>query len=47
MMSGDVQNPELAAFTGSHPVGVLAKPFELEALGRAVREALAAGQPRG
>ncbi len=47
IMSGDVQNPELAAFTSAHAVSVLAKPFELEALDRAVRGALAATQPRG
>jgi PAS domain S-box-containing protein len=47
MMSGDTQNPELAAFTTRRQVGVLAKPFDLDALARAVADAVAAGQPRG
>ena len=45
LMSGDVQNADLAAFTASHEVGVLAKPFDLETLAHAVTAALAAAGP--
>jgi hypothetical protein len=37
-MSGDVLNPELKAFAERHGVALLAKPFELETVGRTVRE---------
>jgi len=47
MMSGDVQNPELEAFTTDRHVAVLAKPFALDALARVVADAVAAGQARG
>ncbi len=32
MMSGDVGNDDLTAFTARHPVSILAKPFDLETL---------------
>jgi CheY-like chemotaxis protein len=41
-MSGDVLNPELRAFAESRGVALLAKPFELETVGRTVREVTAA-----
>ena len=41
-MSGDVLNPELRDFAESHGVALLAKPFELETVGRTVRELTAA-----
>lgn len=50
LMSGDVQNPDLAAFSASHDVRVLSKPFQLEDLQGIVAEAADAGpsgQPRG
>ncbi|MEX2184980.1 MAG: PAS domain S-box protein [Chloroflexota bacterium] len=46
MMSGDVLNAALDAFASSHDVLVMAKPFDLETLGRTLRE-VGAGQPRG
>jgi len=36
-MSGDVLNPELRAFAETRGLALLAKPFELEAIGRTVR----------
>jgi DNA-binding NarL/FixJ family response regulator len=52
LMSGDLLNPAIEAFTANHPVGLLAKPFDLETLDRVVRAAMVAGgatgdQPRG
>jgi PAS domain S-box-containing protein len=50
MMSGDVQNPDLAAFTASHDIKVLSKPFQLDDLrdiAAAVTGAAASGQSRG
>jgi CheY-like chemotaxis protein len=36
-MSGDVLNPELAAFAATHHVALLAKPFDLDTVHRLVR----------
>ncbi len=46
LMSGDILNAELEAFTATHAVGVLSKPFDLETLARVIGEAVAAGQSR-
>ncbi|HEY7522459.1 MAG TPA: ATP-binding protein [Candidatus Limnocylindrales bacterium] len=50
-MSGDVLNPELTSFATARDIGLLAKPFDLEAVGRTVREVLdrvaARNQERG
>jgi hypothetical protein len=35
-MSGDVLNPELRQFAEAHGVAVLAKPFDIESVGRTV-----------
>lgn len=43
-MSGDVLNPELRSFALEHGVALLAKPFALDAIRRAVREVVA-GDP--
>ena len=40
-MSGDVLNPELRAFAVDRHVGLLAKPFDIETVTRAVRQLLA------
>jgi CheY-like chemotaxis protein len=48
MMSGDILNPSLDAFAAVNNVTVLAKPFDLETLDRALRYRLeAAGPSRG
>jgi two-component system cell cycle response regulator CpdR len=48
MMSGDVLDPRLEAFTIEHPVAVLAKPFDLDTLDRTIRAVMdATGQSRG
>ena len=36
LMSGDVLNPELRTFAEEHGVALLAKPFDLDAVGRTV-----------
>jgi two-component system NtrC family sensor kinase len=50
-MSGDVLNPELRDFAEAYGIGLLAKPFDLESVGRTVRELVSRGrgddQPRG
>jgi hypothetical protein len=54
-MSGDVLNPELTDFAAEHGIGLLAKPFDIESVGRTVRAVLGdettrgsrAAQPRG
>ena len=48
MMSGDILDPHLEAFTAEHPMAVLAKPFDLDTLDRTVRAVMeASGQSRG
>ena len=48
LMSGDVTDPRLEAFTAEHPVAILAKPFDLDTLDRTIRAVMAAtGQSRG
>ena len=47
LMSGDVLNPEIEAFTARHRVGLLAKPFDLETLERTIRTAIDAGDGPG
>ena len=48
MMSGDILDPRLEAFTAEHPMAVLAKPFDLDTLDRTVRAVMeASGQSRG
>jgi two-component system NtrC family sensor kinase len=50
MMSGDAQNPDLAAFTASHDIKVLSKPFQLDDLRDIAAEATGvtgSGQSRG
>jgi two-component system cell cycle response regulator CpdR len=48
MMSGDVLDPRLEAFTAEHPAAVLAKPFDLDTLDRTIRAVMeATGQSRG
>jgi two-component system cell cycle response regulator CpdR len=48
MMSGDVLDPRLEAFTAEHPFAVLAKPFDLDTLDRTIRAVMeATGQSRG
>jgi PAS domain S-box-containing protein len=46
-MSGDVLNPELTAFAGHHAVALLAKPFDIETVGRTVREIVDREPARG
>jgi two-component system NtrC family sensor kinase len=50
-MSGDVLNPELRDFAEAYGIGLLAKPFDLESVGRTVRELISRSreddQPRG
>jgi two-component system NtrC family sensor kinase len=50
-MSGDVLNPTLRDFAEAHGIGLLAKPFDLDSVGRTVRELIgrerAEDQPRG
>jgi hypothetical protein len=40
-MSGDVLNADLQAFVGDRAITLLAKPFDIESVGRTVREVLA------
>jgi CheY-like chemotaxis protein len=48
MMSGDVLDPRLEAFTAEHPIAVLQKPFDLDTLDRTIRAVMeATGQSRG
>ena len=42
-MSGDVMNAELTSFARQHGITVLAKPFDLDAIGRTMREILQRG----
>jgi CheY-like chemotaxis protein len=44
-MSGDVVNPELREFATQRNVRLLAKPFDIDAVVRVVREALTAADP--
>jgi two-component system NtrC family sensor kinase len=37
-MSGDVLNPTLRDFAEAHGIGLMAKPFDLDTVGRTVRE---------
>jgi two-component system NtrC family sensor kinase len=55
-MSGDVLNPELRDFAEARGIGLLAKPFDLDSVGRTVRDLVSRGraedereddQPRG
>jgi two-component system NtrC family sensor kinase len=48
-MSGDVLNPNLRDFAESRGIGLLAKPFDLETVGRTLRDLVerVEGQPRG
>jgi two-component system NtrC family sensor kinase len=50
-MSGDVLNPELRDFAAAYGIGLLAKPFDLDSIGRTVRELVSrqreVDQPRG
>jgi two-component system NtrC family sensor kinase len=39
-MSGDVLNPDLLSFANAREIGLLAKPFDLDAVGRTVREVI-------
>jgi len=39
LMSGDVLNPDLRSFADSHGIGLLAKPFDVDTVIRAVAEA--------
>jgi hypothetical protein len=41
-MSGDVLNPDLRGFATQHGIRLLAKPFDIDAVIRVVREVLAA-----
>jgi CheY-like chemotaxis protein len=43
-MSGDVLNPDLAAFAAANGVSILAKPFDLDTVQQSVR-AIVAGRP--
>jgi signal transduction histidine kinase/ActR/RegA family two-component response regulator len=43
-MSGDVLNPELRDFAEAHHIGLLAKPFDLDTVGRTLRTLV--GRPR-
>jgi CheY-like chemotaxis protein len=48
MMSGDVLDPALTTFAATHPLKLLAKPFDLDTLDRTLRTVLeATGQSRG
>ena len=48
VMSGDVVDPALETFAASHPVTLLAKPFDLAGLDRALRTVMGTGdQSRG
>ncbi len=48
IMSGDVVDAGLEAFTARHPVAVLEKPFDLDTLDRTIRAVMeATGQSRG
>jgi CheY-like chemotaxis protein len=50
MMSGDAQNPDLAAFTARHDIKVLSKPFQLDDLRDIAAEVTGvagSGQSRG
>jgi nitrogen-specific signal transduction histidine kinase/ActR/RegA family two-component response regulator len=44
-MSGDVLNPELRDFAEAYGIGLLAKPFDLESVGRTVRELVSSERP--
>jgi two-component system NtrC family sensor kinase len=48
-MSGDVLNPDLRDFAESRGIGLLAKPFDLDTVGRTLRDLVerVEGQPRG
>jgi CheY-like chemotaxis protein len=43
-MSGDVLNPDLRGFATKRGIRLLAKPFDIEAVIRVVREAISAAQ---
>jgi CheY-like chemotaxis protein len=43
-MSGDVLNPDLLGFANQRGIRLLAKPFDIDAVVRIVREVLAAAQ---
>jgi CheY-like chemotaxis protein len=48
LMTGDVEDPRLEAYTVEHQVAILAKPFDLDTLDRTIRAVMAAtGQSRG
>jgi PAS domain S-box-containing protein len=44
-MSGDVLNPDLRSFAETHRVALLAKPFDIDAVGRAVRLVMGVAEP--
>jgi CheY-like chemotaxis protein len=46
-MSGDVLNPDLRGFATQRGIRLLAKPFDIDAVIRVVREVLAAGDAEG
>ncbi len=46
-MSGDVLNPDLRGFATRHGVRLLAKPFDIDAVTRVVRDALRTPMERG
>jgi DNA-binding NtrC family response regulator len=46
-MSGDVLNPDLRGFATQRGIRLLAKPFDLDAVIRIVREVLAAADAKG
>jgi nitrogen-specific signal transduction histidine kinase len=45
-MSGDVLDPALRDFAEAHGIPLLAKPFDLESVGRTVRDLVERGAPR-
>lgn len=48
LMSADLLQPDLEALAARYPVTLLAKPFDLDTLDRAIRAAMdATGQSRG
>jgi hypothetical protein len=48
-MSGDVLNPSLRDFAETRGLSLLAKPFDIESVGRTIRAVIdrEAAQPRG
>jgi signal transduction histidine kinase/ActR/RegA family two-component response regulator len=46
-MSGDVQNPQLVEFAARRGIRLLPKPFDLDTVGRTLRDVLATAQGQG